>query len=81
MALLGLQDVNVGYGGPPLIEGMNLQIERGQRICLLGRNGAGKSTLMKLICGEIEPECGVVSRTPSLLSYTGRADPSGRHRL
>ncbi|MHC4290393.1 MAG: ATP-binding cassette domain-containing protein, partial [Planctomycetota bacterium] len=49
MALLGLQDVNVGYGGPPLIEGMNLQIERGQRICLLGRNGAGKSTLMKLI--------------------------------
>ncbi|MHC4836319.1 MAG: ATP-binding cassette domain-containing protein [Planctomycetota bacterium] len=77
MALLGLQDVNIGYGGPPLIEGMNLQIERGQRICLLGRNGAGKSTLMKLICGEIEPECGVVSRTPSLsVTYLTQVVPT-----
>ena len=66
MALLGLQDVNVGYGGPPLIEHMNLQIVRGERICLLGRNGAGKSTLMKLIYGDIEPEIGIISRAPSL---------------
>jgi ATP-binding cassette subfamily F protein uup len=69
MALLGIQDVNVGYGGPPLIECINLQIERGERICLLGRNGVGKSTLMKLICGEIEPESGILSRVP-LLSVT-----------
>jgi len=77
MALLGLQDVNVGYGGPPLIEHVNLQIERGERICLLGRNGAGKSTLMKLICGDLEPENGVISRMPSLsVAYLTQVVPT-----
>ena len=66
MALLGLQDVSAGFGGPPLLEHMDFQIERGERICLLGRNGVGKSTLMKLICGELEPESGIISRAPSL---------------
>ena len=61
-----MQDVSVGYGGYPLLEHMNFQIEHGERICLLGRNGVGKSTLMKLICGELEPESGIISRTPSL---------------
>ena len=77
MALLGIQDVNIGYGGPPLIERVNLQIAHGERICLLGRNGAGKSTLMKLICGEIEPENGIVSRTPSLsVTYLTQVVPT-----
>ncbi|RKY06140.1 MAG: ABC transporter ATP-binding protein [Planctomycetota bacterium] len=66
MALLGLQDVSAGYGGPPLLEHMDFHIERGEHICLLGRNGVGKSTLMKLICGELEPESGIISRAPSL---------------
>ncbi len=66
MALLGIQDVSVGFGGYPLLEYMNFQIEHGERICLLGRNGVGKSTLMKVICGELEPESGIISRTPSL---------------
>ncbi len=66
MALLGMQDVSVGYGGDPLLEQMNFQIEPGERICLLGRNGVGKSTLMKLIGGELEHESGVISRTPGL---------------
>jgi len=66
MALLGMQDVSIGFGGHPLLERMNFQIERGERICLLGRNGVGKSTLMKLICGELEPESGIISRAPSL---------------
>ena len=65
MALLGMQDVSVGYGGHPLLEHMNFQIEQGERICLLGRNGVGKSTLIKLICGQLEPETGVISRPPS----------------
>jgi ATP-binding cassette subfamily F protein uup len=77
MALLGIQNVNVGYGGPPLIEHMNFQIERGERICLLGRNGAGKSTLMKLIGGEIDPESGIVSRIPSLsVTYLTQVVPT-----
>lgn len=61
-----MQDVSVGFGGYPLLEHMDFQIEQGEHICLLGRNGVGKSTLMKLICGEIEHEGGVISRTPSL---------------
>jgi ATP-binding cassette subfamily F protein uup len=77
MALLGFQDVHVGYGGPPLIEHIHLQIERGERICLLGRNGAGKSTLMKLIRGDMEPESGVISRTPSLsVAYLTQVVPT-----
>jgi ATP-binding cassette subfamily F protein uup len=65
MSLLGMQDVSVGYGGSPLLEHMTFQIEQGERICLLGRNGIGKSTLIKLICGQLEPESGVISKSPS----------------
>ena len=53
MALVGMQDVSVGFGGEPLLEHVDLQIEPGERICLLGRNGVGKSTLIKLITGEL----------------------------
>ena len=66
MAIIGMQDVSVGFGGRPLLEHINLQIEAGERICLLGRNGVGKSTLMKLITGEVLPEKGDVSRLPQL---------------
>ena len=69
MALLGMQDVSVGFGGEPLLEHMNFQLEYGERICLLGRNGVGKTTLIKLICGELEPESGIISRS-SWLSVT-----------
>jgi len=60
MALLSLRDVSFTFSGPPLIEDVNLEIERGERIGLLGRNGAGKSTLMKIIAGEIHPDNGTV---------------------
>jgi ABC transport system ATP-binding/permease protein len=60
-----MQDVSVGFGGQPVLEHITFQVERGEHICLLGRNGVGKSTLLKLICGEIEPESGVISKSPS----------------
>jgi len=60
-----MQDVSVGYSGHPLLEHLDFHIEPGERICLLGRNGVGKSTLIKLICGELEPESGVISKAPS----------------
>jgi ABC transport system ATP-binding/permease protein len=66
MALLGMQDVSFSFGGYPLFEHMSFQVERGERICLLGRNGVGKTTLMRLICGEYEPESGLISRAASL---------------
>ncbi len=60
MALLGLKDIKVAFGGPELISGVSLQIQRKERICLVGRNGAGKSTLMKIISGDIIPDTGEV---------------------
>ena len=66
MALISLQDVSLGFGGPRLFDGINLQIEQGEWVGLLGRNGMGKSTLLKLVNGDIFPQNGVVSRQQNL---------------
>jgi ATP-binding cassette subfamily F protein uup len=60
MALVSMQGVNVGFGGPLLLEGTDLSIERGERVCLVGRNGTGKSTIMRLITGEVKPDAGKI---------------------
>jgi ATP-binding cassette subfamily F protein uup len=62
MALLGMQDVSIAFGGPPILDRANVAIERGERVCLLGRNGAGKSTIMKLLDGSMTPDSGSVVR-------------------
>lgn len=62
MALLNFQDVCLSYGGPNLLNGINLQIHEGEKISLLGRNGAGKSTMMRLIHGLAEPDSGRIIR-------------------
>jgi len=60
MALVSLQGVNVSFGGPLLLEGIDLSIDRGERVCLVGRNGTGKSTVMRLITGEVKPDGGKI---------------------
>ncbi len=62
MALLGLQDVSIAFGGPAVLSGATFSIERGERVCLLGRNGAGKSTLMKMLESTLLPDSGEVVR-------------------
>src|SRR3954469_8437894 len=62
MALLGMQDVSIAFGGPPILDRANLAIEKGERVCLLGRNGAGKSTIMKLLDASMVPDSGDVIR-------------------
>ena len=62
MALLSLQDITVAFGGPPVLDGANFAIERGERVCVLGRNGAGKSTFMQVVDGTLTPDSGLVVR-------------------
>ncbi len=66
MAILTFRDIILGFGHPPLLDGVNFQIDRGERLCLIGRNGAGKSTLLKLIAGEIQPDGGEIIRAQGL---------------
>ncbi|MBI2412248.1 MAG: ATP-binding cassette domain-containing protein [Deltaproteobacteria bacterium] len=66
MALINLRKISLGFGSPRLLDGVDLQIEKGERVCLVGRNGAGKSTLMRLISGEVQPDGGEITRAPGL---------------
>jgi ATP-binding cassette subfamily F protein uup len=56
--ILLLQDVTLTIGGKPLLDGAELSVSPGERICLVGRNGSGKSTLLKIAAGMIEMDAG-----------------------
>jgi len=56
--LLFLDDVHLSFGGTPLLEGVDLSVSAGDRLCLVGRNGSGKSTLLKIAAGLIEADSG-----------------------
>lgn len=56
--ILFLTDIHLTFGGSPLLEGAELSVEAGDRICLVGRNGSGKSTLLKIAAGKIEMDRG-----------------------
>ncbi|MES9968628.1 MAG: ATP-binding cassette domain-containing protein [Candidatus Thiodiazotropha sp.] len=58
MPLISLRKLQLSYGDMPLLDGVDLSIEKGERIALLGRNGAGKSTLMRVIQGSIVADDG-----------------------
>jgi len=53
--------VHKGYGGQPVYAGLDFQVRRKERWCILGANGAGKSTLLKLTAGVIAPDQGTVT--------------------
>ena len=58
--LIELRSVDYSVGGPLLLDHVDLAIDAGERVCIVGRNGAGKSTLLKLIAGELRPDSGEV---------------------
>ena len=57
---LVINDLTAGYGGPPIIEGIQLEARPGAITAIVGPNGAGKSTLMKAIAGVIRPSGGEI---------------------
>lgn len=66
MAVLSLSGIHLTYGTDVILDGVDLSIQAGDRICLSGRNGSGKSTLMKVMLGEVAPDDGTVWRQDKL---------------
>lgn len=64
MSLISLDEVSIGFRGPPLLNSVSAKIERGQKIGLLGRNGAGKTTLLRMLSGKIVPDGGNIIIAP-----------------
>jgi ATP-binding cassette subfamily F protein uup len=66
MSLVALDHVSHAFGHLPLLDQVTLQIEPGERMCVIGRNGTGKSTLLRIIGGEQVPDAGAVRIQPGL---------------
>jgi ATP-binding cassette subfamily F protein uup len=80
MALISFHNVSVAFSGPPILAHITLQIERGERVCLLGRNGEGKSTLMHVISGTLTPDSGEIIRQPHLrIGHLPQTVPEDMH--
>ena len=59
--VVSLKQVHKGYGSRRIYEGLDFQVRRRERWCVMGINGAGKSTLLKLVAGSTEPDDGTVA--------------------
>ncbi|NKB38088.1 MAG: ATP-binding cassette domain-containing protein [Gammaproteobacteria bacterium] len=80
MTLLKLNKVSLAYGHIPLLSTASFQLERAERVCLLGRNGTGKSTFFRLLYGEAQADDGEIWRQDSLkLSYLSQEIPEILH--
>ena len=78
MPLLSLNGVSLAYGLHPLLDRVDLGIEPGERVCLVGRNGSGKSTLFRVIGGLAVPDEGEVWRRDTLrISHLEQEVPTG----
>jgi nitrate/nitrite transport system ATP-binding protein len=60
MAFLELSHVSKGYGGPPVLSDVNLSIERGEFVAIVGYSGSGKTTLLSLMAGLLRPDAGTL---------------------
>jgi ABC transport system ATP-binding/permease protein len=64
--LLQLAGLTLGHGGDPLFAGLDLTVQPGDRLALVGRNGSGKSTLMKVMAGLVAPDAGTRAPGPGV---------------
>lgn len=73
--LLQLSGISLTFGGNPLFEGLDLVVQPGDRIALVGRNGSGKSTLMKVMAGLVDPDQGIRVVPPGVTVGYMEQDP------
>ena len=66
MPLLRLNKVSLAFGHKALLDSIDLELQRGERVCLVGRNGEGKSSLMRVLSGEVVPDDGEVWIRPGM---------------
>ncbi|MBS9722333.1 ATP-binding cassette domain-containing protein [Tianweitania sp. BSSL-BM11] len=72
--LLRLDNIQLTFGGTPLLAGASLSASAGDKIALVGRNGSGKSTLLKIAAGTVEPQDGLIFRQPgATIRYLAQA--------
>ena len=56
-----LKNITKKYGGQTVLSHLNLRLEKGERVCLMGASGSGKTTLLSILAGLVKPEGGMVS--------------------
>lgn len=66
MSLVTVRDLSVRLGATPVLRDVNLSIERGEIVTIVGPNGSGKTTLLRAIIGAVAPSTGSISRAPGL---------------
>src|SRR2546428_123328 len=75
--VLRLQDVEVRYGPVPALRDVNMEIRRGEIVCLLGGNASGKSTTMKTVIGSVRPANGSVWYEGQAITARHTSRPAG----
>ncbi|WP_254446479.1 ABC-F family ATP-binding cassette domain-containing protein [Ruegeria sp. HKCCD8929] len=73
--LLQMSGISLTFGGDPVFSGLDLVVQPGDRVALVGRNGSGKSTLMKVMAGLVEPDVGDIVIPPGKSAGYMEQDP------
>lgn len=73
--LLQLSNISLTFGGNPVFDGLDLVVQPGDRVALVGRNGSGKSTLMKVMAGLVEADQGTRVVPPGVTVGYMEQDP------
>ena len=78
MSLLQARNLHQSYGDHALLDGVDLTLEAGERVCLVGRNGSGKSTLLNILAGHVRPDDGEITHAAELrIADLGQEVPQG----
>ena len=81
MAAVEIRALRKSYGATVVVDGVDLEIEHGQLVCLLGPSGCGKTTTLRLLAGFLEPDGGEILVGGRLLSSAGKAVPPERRKM